>query len=658
MPTPAHSLPATWMQILPTFLHSNELLCDLHLRLYKIQVLPVCMLDFNVPISFTEEEEKEKEEEEESHHHHVVRSHSLPKVVSVCDPPATPDLVCHFPTPDKAKTCPPSTTNKPWIDINLLDRVWKPNKVTMHASLLAAAFLQPCLVLYEGKLTKFSDLLVQIYTPHTHATNTGPLAVFSIGPILMCIRTYIIFGWRKMRDKISEYSGLGTPNSQQFKTSHKNERRRRWGKKRRKRKRKQRRKRRLRKEQGPHLENTRKALETRSGKWRLESKQGEKQTDSGVGSSITASVSQPEQSEPPQHYPNPMKDGPMACAIVMNPMQETESEAESEAESETPAHNQEESLPIAKQEEHCTHSENYGPTEGAGEEDVKPSEIKICPSLCEAEHASIKCNLTSQLPEKVHDSEKHSAVVLPPLSSGTGTLGRSESFTVGGCGEVANYEDTSESDLISRNIINPSNCTKANSHPPEMQESGENEDEEFVVPTCESLSPANCMNSSLEFLSPTHQQRLLLPPCTSETSRHHHRRSVCVASATSSNDASMNYPKYKSIEREAASFSHMHLTGQQPSQEETGDNETVRVESDEGKSGPTAFFLPPRPLQPSHLRPLAPSSDQQPVSIQTRTRGEDLGCNIFSSPCGDTPPADTIMLDTTCYKSLHVQVRK
>ena len=276
------------------------------------------------------------------------------------------------------------------------------------------------------------------------------------------------------------------------------------------------------------------------------------------------------------------------------------------------------------------------------EEDVKPSEIKICSSLCEAEHAPIKCNLTSQLPKKVHDSGKHSAVVLPPLSSGTGTLGRSESVTVGGCGEVANYEDTSESDLISRNIINPSNCTKANSHPPEMQESGENEDEELAVPTCESLSPPNCMNSSLEFLSPTHQQRLLLPPCTSETSRHHHRRSVCVASATSSNDASMNYPKYKSIEREAASFSHMHLTGQQPSQEETGDNETMRVESGEGRSGPTAFFLPPRPLQPSYLRPLAPSSDPLPVSEQTRTRGKDPGCNIFSSLCGDTPPADTL----------------
>ena len=116
--------------------------------------------------------------------------------------------------------------------------------------------------------------------------------------------------------------------------------------------------------------------------------------------------------------------------------------------------------------------------------------------------------------------------------------------------------------------------------------------------------------------------------------RHHHRCSVCVASAASSNDA-MNYPKYKPIEREAASFSHMHLTGQQPSQEETGDNETIRVESDEGRSGPTAFFLPPRPLQSSHLRPLSPSSDPPPVSLQTRTRGEDLGCNIFSSPYGD-----------------------
>ena len=637
MPTPAHSLPATWMQSLPTFLHSNELLCDLHLWLYKIQVLPVCMLDFNVPISFTEkEEEKEKEEEEkeekESYYHHT---DSLPKVVSVCDasyPPATPDLVCLFPTPDKAKTCPSSTTNKPWIGINLLDRVWKPNKVTMHASLLATAFLQPCLVLYEGKLTKFSDLLLQIYSPHTHATNTSPLTVLSIGPSLMCIRTYIIFWWRKMRDKISGCSGSGTPNSQQYKTSHKNERRQ-WGKKRRKRKR-HRKKRRLRKEQGPQLENTRKALEIRSGKWRIESEQGGKQcyhTDSGIGPSITASVSRPEQSEPPQHYPNPMKDGPMACAIVMNPMQETETETETE----TPAQGQEKSLPIAKQEEHSTHSENYGPTEAGEEEDVKPlSEIKICPSLCEAEHASIRCNLTSQLPEKVHDSGKHSAVVLPPLRSGTGALGQSESFTVGGCEEVANYEDTSESDLISQNIINPSNCMKENSHPPEMQESGENEDEELAVPTCESLSPPNCMNSSLEFLSPTHQQRLLLPPCTSETSRHHHRCSVCVASATSSNDA-MNYPKYKPIEREAASFSHMHLTGQQPSQEETGDNETVRVESDEGRSRPTAFFLPPRPLQSSHLRPLSPSSDPPPVSLQTRTRGEDLGCNIFSSPCGD-----------------------
>ena len=183
MPAPAHGLPTMLVQSL----HPNELLCDLRLWLYKIQVLPMCLLDFSVPISLTEKKE------EESHYHHIASNRSLPKVVSapVCDvshPPAAPNLVCPFSTTD---TCPSSTNDKPGIDIDLFNHVWKSNKVTMHASLLAAAFLQPCLVLYEGKPTKFSDLLPRIYNSHTHSTNTNPSTVFSIGPIL------IISLWRK-----------------------------------------------------------------------------------------------------------------------------------------------------------------------------------------------------------------------------------------------------------------------------------------------------------------------------------------------------------------------------------------------------------------------------------------------------------------------------
>ena len=240
MPTPAHSLPTTLVPSLPTFLHPNELLCDLRLWLYKIQVLPECLLDFSVPISLTEEEE-----EEEIHYHHIASNRSLPKVVSapVCDvshSPAAPDLVCPFSTTEKAKTCPSSTNDKPGIDIDLFSHLWKSNKVTMHASLLAAAFLQPCLVLYEGKPTKFSDLLPRIYNPHTHSTNTNPFTIFSIEPILIMSR------WRKT-DKLSECCESGGSvalTSQQSKTSHKNEmdeRRRGWRKKRRKRRRKKRR---------------------------------------------------------------------------------------------------------------------------------------------------------------------------------------------------------------------------------------------------------------------------------------------------------------------------------------------------------------------------------------------------------------------------------
>ena len=654
MPTPAHSLRTTLVQSLPTFLRPNELLCDLHLWLYKIQVLPVCLLDFSVPISLTEEEE-----EEESHYHHIASNRSLPKVVSapVCDvsySPAAPDLVCPFSTTEKTKTCPSSTSDKPGIDIDLFNHVWKPNKVTMHVSLLAAAFLQPCLVLYEGKPTKFSDLLSQIYNPRTHATNTNPFTLFSVGPILMCIRKYIISLWRKT-DKLSECSESGgsvAPTSQQYNTSHKNEmheRRRGWGKKRRKRRRKRYWKR-SRKAQRPWLENTSRALKRTSGEWRLETEHKEKPTDSGIGSSITISISQPEQSAPPQHYPSPMKDGPMqmACALVMGPMQETVSE--------TPANGQDESLPLAKQEEYSTHSENYGPTE-AGEEYVEPSpEIKVCPSLCEAEHASIDCDQTNQLPEKACESEKHSVVVLPQFSSGAGAVCQSESFTTGGCGEVADHED---SDHSSQNMGNPPNCTNENSHPLGVQESGENEDEES-----EALHHANSPNSSMEFLRPTHHNRFLLPPCTSETSRHHLMCSVCVNSGTPSIDTSVNYPEYKHIQIEAAVPSvntqlNLDLIGQQPSQEETGETETMRVESHEGRSGPTAFFLPPRPLHPSQPRPLSPSSDPLPVSRQTRAREEDLlSCRTFSSPHGDTPPDTcTIILDTTAYQSLQ-QVRE
>ena len=634
MPSPAHGLPTTLVQSL----HPNELLCDLRLWLYKIQVLPMCLLDFSVPISLTEEEE------EESHYHHIASNRSLPKVVSapVCDAshsPAAPDSVCPFSTTEKANTCPSSTNDKPGIDINFFNHVWKSSKVTMHASLLVTAFLQPCLVLYEGKPTKFSDLLPRIYNSRTHSTNTNPFTVFSIGPIL------IISLWRKC----CESGGSVAPTSQQSKTSHKNEmdeRRRGWGKKRRKR----RRKKRSRKAQKLWLENSSRASKHRSDKCQLETEHKKKEcyhTDSGIGSSIAISVSQPEQSAPPQHSPSPMKDGPlqMVHAPVMGPMQETVTE--------TPGHGQEESLPLAKQEQHSTHSENYGPTE-ARDEYVEPSsEIKLWSSLCEDEHASVDCDQTNQLPEKVCESETPSVVVLPPFSPGAGAVCQSESFMIGGCGETADHEDTFEPDHTSQN--NSPNSTEENSHPVLLgvQESGENDHEESEVPSCEVF---NCPNSSMEFLRPTHQSQFLLPPCTSRTS-HHRMCTICVNSGTPSNDTSVNYPKYKPIEREAVPSVNtqlsMHLTGQQPSQEETGENET-KVESHKGRSGPTAVFLPPRPLQPSQLRPLSPANSLLPVSRQTRAREEDL--LSFSSPCDGTPP-DTIILDTTFYQSLQ-QVRE
>ena len=648
MPTPAHGPPTMLVQSL----HPNELLCDLRLWLYKIQVLPVCLLD---SISLTEEEE------EESHYHHIASNRSLPKVVSapVCDvshSPAAPNLVCPFSTTD---TCPSSTNSKPGIDIDLFNHVWKSNKVTMHASFLAAAFLQPCLVLYEGKPTKFSDLLPRIYNSRTHSTNTNPFTVFSTGPIL------IISLWRKT----SKCCESGGPTSQQSKTSHKNEideRRRGWGKKRRKRRRK---KRRLRKAQKPCLENTSRTSKRRSGEWQLETEHRKKKcyyTDSGIGSSRAISVSQPEQSAPPQHSPSPMKDGPlqMVHPPVMGPMQETVTETPAHSQEEslplakqeqhsTPAHGQEESLPLAKEEQHSTHSENYGPTE-VGEEYVEPSsEIKLWSSLCEGEHASINCDQSNQLPEKVCESETPSVVVLPPFSPDAGAVCQSESFTIGGCGETADHEDTSEPDHTSQS--NSPNSTEENSHPVLLgvQQSGENDHEESEVPFCEVF---NCPNSSMEFLRPTHQSQFLLPPCTSRTS-HHRMCTVCVDSGTPSNDTSVNYPKYKPIEREAVppvnTQLSMHLTGQQPTQEETGENET-KVESHEGRSGPTAVFLPPRPLQPFQLRPLSLANSLLPVSRQTRAREEDL--LSFSNPCDGTSP-DTIILDTTVYQSLQ-QVRE
>ena len=184
------------------------------------------------------------------------------------------------------------------------------------------------------------------------------------------------------------------------------------------------------------------------------------------------------------------------------------------------------------------------------------------------------------------------------------------------------------------------------------QECSEAEDEELELECIDrvvlpyKLSPheeeSDSPNSSMELLRPTHQHRLLLPPCTSETSRHHLMCSVCVDSGTTSNDTSVLYPEYKPIQIEVASLL-------PTDQEETRNNETIRVESDEGRSGPTAFFLPPRPLQPSHLQPLSPSSDPLPMSGQTRAKGNDPGCKIFHSPCGDTPP-NTLMLDTRSKK--------
>ena len=358
--------------------------------------------------------------------------------------------------------------------------------------------------------------------------------------------------------------------------------------------------------------------------------------DSGIGLSLsTASVpSQSSQSQQPQHLsPVTLQQ---AHAQMMRPLQATTTEYLALSEKDhTPPEAIEEAHSEAVEEAHSLHSENYGLTDES-EECVEPLPgIKACPSLRESEHDAIGCNVSSK-PDEVSDGSGQSAIVLPLPGSAVENIEIVCSPQVTPEQTVSDF--VAQDEIVDLQIPAEGNGHSAGARPLQQeQEHGGNEPEFHAVQPSQSEE----LNWQYEFLKPTNSCKLLVPPA--KPAHYDPLCAVCVESGAASESIGQNYPVYKPTEGEAIGVSRqlpsVHLAGEVSSEEETGGGEgdgTMRVESEEGRNGFAAVFLPPRPLNTLRLRllslpdPLPPNpqayeaSLDDPTSVNQQSRPTDL----------------------------------